>query len=65
MSEAPLSPNPGSPVMPDERVVTLDVVRGLAVLGILVMNVVEFAMPLAAYENPLHGGGATGLDRVT
>jgi len=51
--------------MPDERVVTLDVVRGLAVLGILVMNVVEFAMPLAAYENPSHGGGSTGLDRLT
>lgn len=51
-----------APVALDERIVTLDVVRGVAVLGILVMNVVEFGQPIRAYDNPAGGGGATGLD---
>ena len=54
-----------SPVPPHERIPTLDLVRGLAVLGILVMNVFEFGLPMVAYDNPLHGGGTTGLDRWT
>ena len=49
-----------APVLPQDRIATLDVVRGLAVLGILVMNIVEFGQPLRAYENPVMGGGATG-----
>lgn len=52
-----------APVGANERITTLDLVRGLAVLGILVMNVVQFGQPLAAYENPLAGGGSQGLDR--
>jgi len=35
-----------------ERVVSLDVLRGFALLGILLMNVVSFAYPNAAYLNP-------------
>jgi uncharacterized protein len=54
-----------TPVEPQERVVTLDVVRGLAVLGILVMNIVEFGQPLPAYENPARGGGAEGANLWT
>ena len=34
------------------RLVTLDIVRGFAVMGILAMNIVAFAMPSAAYMNP-------------
>lgn len=56
---------PASPVPPHERIPTLDLVRGLAVLGILVMNVVEFGLPMAAYEDPRHAGGQTGLDLWT
>ncbi len=52
-----------TPVPANERITTLDLVRGLAVLGILVMNVVEFALPMSAYENPIHAGGSTGIDR--
>ena len=33
------------------RITSLDVVRGVAVLGILTMNVVSFALPDAAYFN--------------
>ena len=35
------------------RIVALDVVRGVAVMGILAMNIVGFAMPFQAYLNPL------------
>jgi len=39
-------------VAPEERIVTLDIVRGVAVMGILAMNIVGFAMPFSAYMNP-------------
>ncbi len=35
------------------RILTLDAVRGIAVMGILLMNIVSFAMPDAAYVHPL------------
>jgi uncharacterized protein len=34
------------------RVVTLDILRGVAVMGILAINIVAFALPLDAYLNP-------------
>ena len=44
------------------RIATLDVVRGVAVMGILAMNIVAFAMPFPAYMNPAAYGGSTGID---
>jgi uncharacterized protein len=44
------------------RIVTLDVLRGVAVMGIFSVNVVGFAMPDPAYLNPAAYGGATGAD---
>ncbi len=41
-----------STAAPGERIVTLDVMRGVAVMGILAMNIVAFAMPIQAYMNP-------------
>jgi len=41
-----------APVRGSERIEALDVLRGVAVLGILVMNVQAFALPFAAYSNP-------------
>ena len=41
---------------PPPRIVTLDIVRGVAVMGILAMNIVAFAMPFQAYMNPLAFG---------
>ena len=35
-----------------DRILTLDIVRGVAVMGILAMNIVAFAMPFEAYMNP-------------
>jgi uncharacterized protein len=34
------------------RILTLDIVRGIAVMGILAMNIVAFGMPFQAYMNP-------------
>lgn len=34
------------------RIATLDIVRGVAVMGILAMNIVAFSMPFQAYMNP-------------
>lgn len=47
---------------PAERYLTLDVVRGFAVMGILVMNIVSMGMPAFAYVDPTYYGGATGAD---
>ncbi|MBX3563961.1 MAG: DUF418 domain-containing protein [Sphingomonas sp.] len=44
------------------RLQSLDVVRGVAVMGILLLNIVGFGMPETAYFNPRAYGGADGLD---
>ncbi|MGX1803518.1 DUF418 domain-containing protein, partial [Brevundimonas naejangsanensis] len=38
------------PVAADQRIVTLDVLRGAAVLGILAVNAAAFALPMMAIE---------------
>jgi uncharacterized protein len=45
-----------------ERIATLDIVRGFAVMGILAMNIVAFAMPPAAYINPTAYGSNGPID---
>ncbi|MCY7338469.1 MAG: DUF418 domain-containing protein [Sphingomonas bacterium] len=44
------------------RIATLDIVRGVAVMGILAMNIVAFAMPPQAYINPLAYGADSAAD---
>ena len=46
------------PVTGVERIDSLDILRGVAILGILVMNIYAFAMPFIGYTNPLVIGGA-------
>ena len=48
-----------------QRIVAIDTVRGVAVMGILLMNITAFAMPEAAYYNPRAYGGAHGPDLTT
>ncbi|PKP90281.1 MAG: hypothetical protein CVT77_15535 [Alphaproteobacteria bacterium HGW-Alphaproteobacteria-16] len=48
-----------------DRILTLDTVRGVAVLGILLLNIIAFAMPEAAYMNPRAWGGSEGVDLAT
>lgn len=43
---------PGSASGP-ERLTSLDLLRGVAILGILPMNILAFGLPMAAYQNPL------------
>ncbi len=45
------------PVTGPERIIAIDVLRGVAILGILIMNIYAFSMPFAAYMNPLLMGG--------
>ena len=44
------------------RIIALDALRGIAVLGIVGMNVHAFALPGPAYYNPLSYGGVGRLD---
>jgi uncharacterized protein len=44
------------------RILSLDVLRGFSLLGILLMNIVSFGLPFAAYMNPTVYGGATGAN---
>ena len=44
------------PVTQRERIFTVDVVRGFALMGILVMNIASFSGPLEMYINPLMVG---------
>jgi len=46
-----------APVATQDRLFTLDVLRGAALLGILLMNIVNFGLPRAAYQNPDLWGG--------
>ena len=48
-----------------ERNVTLDFVRGVAILGILLLNISAFGLPKAAYLNPAWSGSATLSDTWT
>ena len=48
-----------------ERNVTLDFVRGVAILGILLLNIVAFGLPKAAYLNPAWSGSVTDHDAWT
>lgn len=46
----------------NQRHISIDAVRGFAVLGILLMNIVGMGLPSFAYINPSYAGGTTGAD---
>ena len=50
------------PVSSDERLRTLDVLRGAALLGIALMNIVFSGLPFTAYANPNLWGGNDPLN---
>src|SRR5438477_7428363 len=50
------------PVAATERIVPMDVLRGFALLGILVMNIQLFAMVGPAYDNPTAYGDLNGAN---
>src|SRR5436190_20617055 len=45
-----------------ERIISMDVLRGFALLGILVMNIQSFAMIGAVYDNPTAHGNLKGAN---
>ncbi len=50
------------PVAEPDRILSLDLIRGVAVLGILLMNAVHFRYGGVPYRNISAGGTDTGLD---
>ncbi len=52
--------SPGQPVEARGRKESIDVLRGFAVLGILIMNIQSFSMVSAAYSNPQAFGNFEG-----
>ncbi len=53
-----------TPITRAERITNLDTVRGVATLGILVMNAVSFGLPFPAYFNLDYAGSNDWLDWV-
>ncbi len=53
-----------APVSTPERIRSLDVLRGFALLGILLMNVQSMSMIEAAYFNPTAYGDLEGINRA-
>ena len=54
--------NGTGPTRPEDRIVVLDALRGFAILGILVINVWFFSLPLIATQNPTVYGDFTGAN---
>jgi len=53
-----------APITRSERITNLDTVRGIATLGILIMNAVSFGLPQPAYFNLDYAGSNTTLDWI-
>ena len=53
-----------APIRPAERITNLDTIRGVATLGILVMNAVSFGLPTPAYFNVDYAGSDSALDAL-
>jgi len=51
------------PTATTERIISLDVLRGFAILGILIMNIQSFSMIGAAYLNPTAYGDFSGTNK--
>ena len=52
-----------SPTKINDRIKSLDIIRGIAILGILIMNIQSFSMPGSAYSNPLAFGDLNGINK--
>ncbi|MCK5168310.1 MAG: DUF418 domain-containing protein [Bacteroidales bacterium] len=53
-----------SPTTSSERIISLDILRGFAILGILIMNIQSMSMINAAYLNPTAFGNLIGVNKL-
>ena len=51
------------PTSLNERITSIDLLRGIAVLGILIMNIQHFSMIPSAYGNPTTFGDLNGINK--
>lgn len=52
------------PTQATERILSLDILRGVAILGILIMNIISFSGIFPGYMNPMATGELTGIDEI-
>ncbi len=58
------SANENAPVSALDRIRNMDVLRGFALLGILLMNILSWGLPESASNNPKAAGGDQGINLI-
>jgi len=53
-----------SPTKNSERIISLDILRSFAILGMLIINIQSFSMISAARINPTAYGDFTGINKI-
>ncbi len=57
--------NSFTPIMQSDRIQSLDIMRGIVLFGILLMNINGMGLAHEAYDDPTVSGGATGWNLYT
>lgn len=65
VASADLDSDRPAPIVASERIESIDVLRGVAVLGIFALNIQSFSMPSVAYMNPTAYGDLSGINYWT